>query len=513
MPFYNFNSGEVNIPFDDVDYCIIGAGAAGILLAVRLRKLGKRVLVIESGHFVEDEARQQLNEVEQTGKTLTSSSWGRKRAIGGTTIAWGGQSLPFSTLDFEERPWVRNSGWPIRYADLKEFYDQANAFMKIDQMDFCDDIFNLLKMNRPDLDGTRLLQHFSKWAPEPNFRKICEKELRENVALLYNANLTRITFLDGGEQIRLRIHNYEGKSLELTVPKLILATGGIETNRILLTNNHQFKGGIGNHSGWLGKCFMEHPCLNAGSIKNYASSYALQRKFNTHVRENIKYSVKLSLSNHAQVRHRLLNASASLLFLLPEEGFDPYNEIRFFLKTRNLKHFFKVAKNSKNLFYTLGAYIRHRFVYKHNAVPHLVFMLEQEPLEESCIRLSKEVDRFGIPKAKVNWAISRLTWESALSLAHFIREDFRRLNIGELDLPPGLGADNPDWQSCLSDVNHHMGGARMSATSDTGVVNSYGQVWGLENLYVCSAAVFPTSSFSNPTLTLLALCERLARQL
>jgi choline dehydrogenase-like flavoprotein len=58
-----------------------------------------------------------------------------------------------------------------------------------------------------------------------------------------------------------------------------------------------------------------------------------------------------------------------------------------------------------------------------------------------------------------------------------------------------------------------MGGARMSADAATGVVDGRLRPWGIPNLYVCSAAVFPTGSHSNPTLTLLALVARLADEL
>ena len=57
-----------------------------------------------------------------------------------------------------------------------------------------------------------------------------------------------------------------------------------------------------------------------------------------------------------------------------------------------------------------------------------------------------------------------------------------------------------------------MGGCRMSKKSSNGVVNSDLQVWGHPNLYVCSSAVFPTGSHSNPTLTILALACRLANK-
>jgi choline dehydrogenase-like flavoprotein len=38
-------------------------------------------------------------------------------------------------------------------------------------------------------------------------------------------------------------------------------------------------------------------------------------------------------------------------------------------------------------------------------------------------------------------------------------------------------------------------------------------LYGTQNVYICSSAVFPTSGFSNPTHTLLALTVKLAEHL
>src|SRR4051812_21093393 len=103
MPFIDLNTYANELAAENFDVVIIGAGAAGILLSVQLSRKGKRILLIESGHFTEDDKRQVLNNVDQTGKILEAAVSGRKRAIGGTTIAWGGQSLPFSSIDFEKR--------------------------------------------------------------------------------------------------------------------------------------------------------------------------------------------------------------------------------------------------------------------------------------------------------------------------------------------------------------------------------------------------------------------------
>jgi choline dehydrogenase-like flavoprotein len=50
----------------------------------------------------------------------------------------------------------------------------------------------------------------------------------------------------------------------------------------------------------------------------------------------------------------------------------------------------------------------------------------------------------------------------------------------------------------------------MSASDSDGVVDRDLRVHGVENLFVCSNAVFPNVTAVNPTLTVAALAVRLA---
>src|SRR5690606_5383344 len=133
-----------------------------------------------------------------------------------------------------------------------------------------------------------------------------------------------------------------------------------------------------------------------------------------------------------------------------------------------------------------------------------------EPLEDSSITLSDEKDKLGMPKVNLDWRISRVTWETALYISNYFKKAFEDSTLGTLHLEEYMKSGNDNWENYLSDVVHHMGGARMSEDSVTGVVDKTLRVWGIEILFVCSCAVFPTSSHSNPTLTLLALTSRLA---
>jgi gluconate 2-dehydrogenase alpha chain len=52
---------------------------------------------------------------------------------------------------------------------------------------------------------------------------------------------------------------------------------------------------------------------------------------------------------------------------------------------------------------------------------------------------------------------------------------------------------------------HHQGGARMGSDPKTSVVNRYGQSWDIPNLFILGSATHPTMSGFNPTLTIQAL--------
>ena len=85
-----------------------------------------------------------------------------------------------------------------------------------------------------------------------------------------------------------------------------------------------------------------------------------------------------------------------------------------------------------------------------------------------------------------------------------------------------IGILKLDWQLlehknslpfALRGGQHHSGSARMAASEESGVVDKNLKVFGTDNVYVCSSAVFPTNSWVNPTLTIFALADRLVTHL
>ena len=111
----------------NADVCIVGAGAAGLTIATELDGCSLQVVVLEAGRAHVDASVQELNESEVVGLPHGGVHGYRPRALGGSTIAWAGQVLPLFDIDFEQREWIPESGWPITRDDLEPAYDRVAA--------------------------------------------------------------------------------------------------------------------------------------------------------------------------------------------------------------------------------------------------------------------------------------------------------------------------------------------------------------------------------------------------
>jgi choline dehydrogenase-like flavoprotein len=76
-----------------------------------------------------------------------------------------------------------------------------------------------------------------------------------------------------------------------------------------------------------------------------------------------------------------------------------------------------------------------------------------------------------------------------------------------------LKAAGGEPEFVVSDTAHLMGGTRMGADPEDSVVNGWCQAHDVPNLFICSAAVFPTSGSGNPTATVMALAARTSKHM
>jgi choline dehydrogenase-like flavoprotein len=140
----------------------------------------------------------------------------------------------------------------------------------------------------------------------------------------------------------------------------------------------------------------------------------------------------------------------------------------------------------------------------------LEFNSEQTPDPSNRITLREDRDRHGLPQVHIAWRVGDQDAQAVLRAFLLLRESLGRSGAAQLLLDDELLAGQIARSIPLG---HHMGTARMATGPRNGVVDGNCAVFGLPNLYVASSAVFPTCSYANPTLTIVALAVRLARHL
>jgi choline dehydrogenase-like flavoprotein len=113
----------------------------------------------------------------------------------------------------------------------------------------------------------------------------------------------------------------------------------------------------------------------------------------------------------------------------------------------------------------------------------------------------------------LDWRLTELDKRSLRRSLELVGSEFGRLGVARLQLDDWVLAENNNWPDDLHGGHHHMGTARMSDDPTQGVVDRDCRVHGTDNLYVAGSAVFPTSGYVNPTLTIVTLTLRLADHL
>ena len=144
-------SGATFKPSDPVDFLVIGAGAAGGVMAKELSTAGFRVVVLEQGPNlgVKDYKHDEIKYTYQPGltndpkvqpityrkneseaaKPLKAIMYGRQ--VGGGSVHFTANYWRFHESDFQERSQFGNvpgadlADWPIKYSDLEPYYTKA----------------------------------------------------------------------------------------------------------------------------------------------------------------------------------------------------------------------------------------------------------------------------------------------------------------------------------------------------------------------------------------------------
>ena len=113
----------------------------------------------------------------------------------------------------------------------------------------------------------------------------------------------------------------------------------------------------------------------------------------------------------------------------------------------------------------------------------------------------------------MNWKKSELDRKTLISSIKHFNDWVLRIDAGRIKLDSWILNDEDYPLDAEPAAYHHMGGTRMHATKEYGVVDENCKVYGSANLYVAGSSIFTTGGHNNPTLPIVQFALRLAKHL
>ena len=513
----------------EVDICVVGAGPAGMSLVLPfLDRSGVSIALLETGGFEFDDTIQELAETDVVGQEYYPVKETRIRMFGGSTISWGGIISPLDAIDFEERSWVPNSGWPFSRAELDPYYEEALPLFDIDPEQTSSTVDEL-----PEEEAAGSPTPDTRWSPiyfspPTRFGKKYAHRIADsrNVRTYLFSTATKLQLHpSGGHVDALEVRCLEGNRFRVSARMFVLAGGGIENARLLLTSNDVQAAGIGNEHDLVGRYFQEHPRV----FDRYhipSDTTALAKRV-IGAAGTLRFS-RLGLTDEVQEREELLNFIVNVSFGFAGQQTPQFEAVRRIVnasrapwsdspyyqdtgggpnKVRWEDVKTALVRPDRSLQAVVGAALRPASMRRWIDIGTSV---EQVPRPENRLLLTNERDAFGIPKMELHWTLTDAEERTYRRGLEIMLEALERY-------VPGISQqrmDDPDpWPDEVLGTWHHIGTTRMDDDPGRGVVDANTRVHGVDNLYVTGSSVFPASGASAPTLTIGALSLRLAEHL
>jgi len=552
----NIEFSELNASEAAPDVLIIGSGPAGLAVACGLEGSGLRVLVVEGGNWTENPAQESAYYSGEAVAAHPTPPEFRRQRFGGTSHLWGGRCVPLDALDFEKRPQVPLSGWPISLPELLPYYEQANQWMDAGEANFYP---KSLQNQQPLLAGLgeavdELQERIERYSLPTDVGQAHRARLSAStqVQMLLHTRVVGLNMEphhgEHGSQESVSsvalFHVPTGERKTLACRHVVVCGGGLEATRLLLATQQR-------HASWarfshsLGKYYTCHFDAIVGRLVVGRLQAGAERppfEFER-TRDGVYARRKLQFTREHQHKLGLLNGAYRLHFpayadashgsgvlstiylvksILPGEHQRLLNHgqvpgtARRWPHVRNVlmglpdiarfawDYLFRIKLARRKLPYTL--------VPNRNGSYPIEFNGEQIPHADNQVSLLSQTDPSGMPNIRIQWKLTEQDVASAVAgfkeLQRVIgQHTSAKLEFDVARLPQQMAAALPVG-------GHHMGTTRMGVDGDgCSVVNANLGVHGVHNLSVCAASVMPTCGHANPTLTVVALAFRLADHL
>lgn len=502
---------------DDTVVVVVGSGAGGGTLATELALKGIKVVCLEAGkrHETEDFLNDEWGSFAQlawTDMRTTSGNWRVAKdfanlpawivkAVGGSTTHWAGASLRFQKHEFKARTSygeVKGANlidWPIDLAEMEPWYAKAEDRMGVTRTN-----------GIPGLPGNNNYKIFEKGAKALGYKEVStgrmaiNSEPRDGRGACQQIGFcfqgcksgakwsTLIAEIPKGEatgKLEVRPESMvqkiehdasgkvtgvvylDGKGVQQRQKARIVAVAGnsIESPRLLLNSaSGQFKDGLANSSGQVGRNYMRHL---TGSVYGVFDKPVRMWRGTTMagiVQDEAHHDTKRGFVGGYELETLSIGLPFMAAFL------DPGSWGREF--TSALDSYENMA----------GLWI----------------VGEDMPQESNRITLSDKKDKGGMPVANVHFDDHP---NDVAMRAHAYKQGSAMYDA--------VGATRT-FPTTPYPSTHNLGTNRMSEKARDGVVNKWGQSHDIKNLFVSDGSQFTTGATENPTLTIVALALRQA---
>lgn len=297
-----------------------------------------------------------------------------------------------------------------------------------------------------------------------------------NYKLVPHAKVVKLKRAAGSQRIGavLYVDTRTGEARQITAKTVVLATGAIETPRILFNSaDAQDPDGIGNASGQLGQGLQDNP-----KVVLSTSLYKLWGKRRDY---DIAYGDLLILMSRGKtVDGESFPFIGHAIHGIPDY---PYYLEKMPRLPAALKE--RVARMLFHSYMTLGLFCA------------------GERVPQNRVKPGNSVDRFGVRQVAVDFSIPTRTQARMDAMMAWGKRVLRRASSTLVY----TSRDNSGTGI------HYAGTTAMSGSADKGVVDANLKVHGYDNLYVCDGGVVPSLPDKHLTLTIMALSYRLGRHL
>jgi choline dehydrogenase-like flavoprotein len=514
---YDLDTVEVPQTSLAAPICVIGGGIAGLFAAKKIADARELVVVIESGGLKFDSKYSLLTHPDLP--TDLYRGGGQVRILGGGSTVWGGCMIPLTCHDLSSRPYLDLERWPLPHQVLTSFSSEVEDLLELDHSSY---------EGHDASTGKTSTSVFNKAAGlairKPKFptykngdlRNLLYDYIRKSPYLHLWLNSTVSDFsVDPcrGRVSSARAMSLGHKTLVVEASQFIIACGTLESTRLLLLLNRISDENAFRDCPALGHYFHTHLKTDVGHLRRSIGD--LPSRLGAHVVGRTRRSVHLEMTGQAQADDRV--ASGYLTFRYVQDETSISSRILARLKrvavsvqkpSEDRESFKTESARADSLEHYLHQYYWRLWRYAHATLKDLTCTLEarieQIPSFQNFLSLSSATDQMGSPFLNCRWAQGSLEVKTLNALGQRGKE-FWKLS--------GLDGSSPvDWKSDellqelpMQDASHPAGSARMGYSRRNSVVDVNLRCHSIPNVQVASAAVFPSSGGSNPTLTIMQL--------